>query len=105
MQEPKKVLTNITIYALAIYLLLSAIIITCYVDFGTPPSDVGLGFSEEENVIRMMMGLPATYNTYKGVPPIYLVSSSIRLILSVVLFVFGVKLQIRWKMESYSTKN
>ena len=97
MKDSAKIMINITIYAIAVYLLMSAIYIFCHIDFGMPQDVVGPGFSEAENVMRMIMGLPKAYSTYNGVPPIYLVSSCVRLVLAVVMFVISIKLQIRWK--------
>ena len=100
MKDSTKAAINIAIYMVAIYLLMSAIYIFCHIDFGNPPDVVGPGFSEAENALRMIMGLPKTYCSYSGVPPTYLISFGIRLVLGTVILGGNLRLQAHWKLES-----
>lgn len=86
MKSMKKIL-KIIIYIFVAYLLISAIYILPYINFGKEPYAVGPGFSEEENIIRTIMGLPPINSTYKGVPPIYLLSVVIRVVISIILLI------------------
>lgn len=87
----KRQIFNILIILLCAYLIISGCYIFIHIDFSTPPEVVGMGFSGKENIIRNIMGLPSTYTTYGGVPPIYLVSSIIRIGLSGLLMFFRFK--------------
>lgn len=86
----KKKLLKLLTMLIIIYIFISAIYVLRHIDFGTPPEIVGMGFSESRNTMRMFMGLPKTYTTYEGVPPIYLIQVIIKIfigvILSIVLF-------------------
>lgn len=86
----KKKLLKLLAILIILYLFISAIYVLIYVDFETPPYIVGPGFSESKNILRIFMGLPPTFTTYEGVPPIYLIQVIVKIttgtILSIVLF-------------------
>ena len=93
----KKVL-KFVIIILVIYLFISSLYIFIHIDFDNGPKidgasideirTVGPGFSESKNRTRIFMGLPETNSTYEGVPPIYLFSVAIRLIIGSILCIF-----------------
>lgn len=86
----------IALIILTIYLLLSSVYICvhvhCYIttlSHINGPYSVGDGFIESRNIIRVIMGLPPTYTTDVGVPPIYLISAGIRLCLAALCIWFA----------------
>ena len=82
MKKFKSVLIKIVILLSIVYLIASATYITKYIDFGTPPTIVGMGYSQETNILRNFMGLPSTYSTYEGISPIFLIESIIKIIIT-----------------------
>lgn len=91
MKNKFKNILKIVIIFLIIYLLISSLYILVHINFGNAPETVGMGFSESDNKVRIFMGLPKTYSTYKGVEPIYLISVLIRIVLAVILFIVNKK--------------
>lgn len=79
MNNKIKNILKILIIPIIIYLFISSLYILFHIDFGNAPEVVGMGFSESNNKVRLFMGLPETRSTYRGVPPIYLLSVVIRL--------------------------
>lgn len=84
-------LKKILIILIIIYLFISSLYILFHIDFNEAPEIVGMGFSESNNIIRIFMGLPKTLSTYRGVPPIYLISVAIRLIIAIVIIIVSKK--------------
>lgn len=91
MNNKLKQILKIIIVVIIIYLFVSAIYILLHIDFGNAPEIVGMGFSESNNKLRVFMGLPKTYSTYKGVAPIYLISVVIRIILAIIFLIVNKK--------------
>lgn len=91
MNNKFKNILKIVIIFLIMYLFISSLYILVHIDFGNAPKTVGMGFSESNNKLRIFMGLPKTYSTYKGVEPIYLISVFIRIILAIILFIINNK--------------
>ena len=79
------------IILIIIYLFISSLYILVHIDFEKAPQTVGMGFSESNNIVRILMGLPKTYSTYQGVSPMYLISVVIRLIVAIVLIIVNKK--------------
>ena len=91
MKKFKSVLIKIVILLSIVYLIASATYITKYIDFGTPPTIVGMGYSQETNILRNFMGLPSTYSTYEGISPIFLIESIIKIIIAIILITYYLK--------------
>lgn len=84
----KKKILNLSILFIILYLVISGIYILIHINFGDSPEIVGMGFSESDNVIRTLMGIPKTYTTYQGISPIYLLEVVIKFALGTVLIVY-----------------
>lgn len=100
----KKILLKIIIWILIIYLIVSSVYIFKHINFGPEPTAVGMGFKSSTNMIRTFMGLKPTYNTYEGVPPVYLISVIIRILIAILLFTFYHKVNQKFKIEDKNNK-
>lgn len=81
MKKVKKIL----IYVIIAYLIISALYILFHINFFEEPQVVGMGFSKSKNILRLFMGLPKTYNTYKGVSPVFLIEVIIKISIAIFL--------------------
>lgn len=84
----KSKILKFIVYLILIYLFISAIYVLLHIDFGTPSLIQGDGFSERNNMIRIFMGLPKTFTTYEGVPPIFLIQVLVKLVFGIILLIF-----------------
>lgn len=84
----KKKIIKLVVLLLAIYLFISAIYVFNHINFGEPPRFTSPGFSNETNIIRGIMGLPPTYDTYEGVEPSYLLQVVIKLVLGIICVIY-----------------
>ena len=100
MKKFKSVLIKIVILLSIVYLIASATYITKYIDFGTPPTIVGMGYSPETNILRNFMGLPSTYSTYEGISPIFLIESIIKIIIAIILITYYLKKEKKIKNKT-----
>ncbi|MDO4271877.1 MAG: hypothetical protein Q4C83_02785 [Candidatus Saccharibacteria bacterium] len=82
-----KTILKIAILLAIAYLAISSIYVYSHINFGKAPEIVGMGYSTSKNQIRAFMGLPATTNTYEGVPPTYLKQVFVKIIIAVALLI------------------
>ena len=68
MKKLKKILISIFVA----YLIISALYVLFHIDFFEHPEYVGMGFSSTNNILRLFMGVPKTYTTYREVSTIFL---------------------------------
>ncbi len=94
----KKKLINLLVLVIICYLFTSSIYILINIDFNGPSGAVGMGFDENNNIVRSIMGLPKTFNTYNGISPIYLLEVIIKILIAFFLIKYLFK---REKIQKY----
>ena len=80
-----KIAKKILLIILILYLFISSIYILVHINFGNEPEIAGMGFSESNNLIRIIMGIPKTYTTYEGVSTWFLLEVIIKVIIAIIL--------------------
>ncbi len=76
---------KLLIILIILYLFISSIYILIYIDFDFKPQITGMGFSENKNIVRIIMGLPKMYSTYEGVSPIYIIEAIFKTFIGIML--------------------
>lgn len=83
-----KKIKKLVIIAIVIYLIISAIYVLFHINFLEKSENVGMGYSETNNMLRLFMGIPKTLTTDKGVSPIFLIEVIVKFIISIALIIY-----------------